>query len=368
VQTTSSSFRHKLPIKSLFGVLALLAFLAFNSASPANRTVANIVPQRAVLDFDGDNKTDYVVVRTVSGTYTWYLQRSLLGFAASSWGAPGDELVPADYDGDLKWDLATWRPGLPAVFYVFRSMTSTLQVIPFGTSGDDPRLTQDFDGDGKADPAVTRRVSGNITWYIQRSLLGFTSVTFGNSNTDAAIRGDFDGDGKADVAVYRFSGSQANTFFVLRSSDGLLQAATFGIFNGDYILPADFDGDGKTDYAVWRGFGFTPNGTWYWLRSSDSGFRALTFGTGNLDRPTPGDYDGDGTSDQAVWRPDSPSVFYVNRSSLGFAAFSFGTSSDIVPAFTLQVATESASCLIPSAPCLLSSQCCSGVCSFNICQ
>lgn len=30
-------------------------------------TITSALPQRAVLDFDGDNKTDYAVVRIVSG-------------------------------------------------------------------------------------------------------------------------------------------------------------------------------------------------------------------------------------------------------------------------------------------------------------
>jgi hypothetical protein len=132
----------------------------------------------------------------------------------------------------------------------------------------------------------------------QRSSLGLTSVTFGLSATDIPIRGDFDGDGKADVAVYRMeTGHPANTYFILRSSDGAVQSRTFGNILTDYIVPADFDGDGKTDYAVWRGRGIGTSGTWYWEQSSDGAARALTFGN-STDLPVMGDYDGDGKTDQ----------------------------------------------------------------------
>ena len=301
----------------------------------STNTARPSLAQKPPLDFDGDNKTDYAVVRDVAGTLNWYIQRSTAGFLGQAWGAvAADVLVPADYDGDSKWDIAVYRFG---TFYILRSLTGTLQVVPFGAFGDDARITQDFDGDGLADPSVTRNVGGTLTWYILRSALGFTAVTFGTAATDFGIRGDWDGDGKADVAVYRQNfGSPANTFFVLRSSDSGVQAATFGNFLVDYILPADFDGDGKTDYAVYR-FGVAGPGTWYWLRSSDGGFRALDFGIGNVDRPVPGDYDGDGKTDQAVWRSPAPSTFYVNRSMLGFVGFGFGLSGDMPPAFTLQV-------------------------------
>lgn len=295
--------------------------------------IASAVPQKAVLDFDGDNKTDYALVRNASNSWNWYIQRSMAGFIGQAWGTNTDALVPGDYDGDGKWDIAVWRPGPSAVFYILQSQTNTLRADSFGTAGDDPRYTQDFDGDGKADLTVTRAFGGgNITWYIQRSQLGFTVVTFGNINTDGPIRGDFDGDGKADVAVYRIGGTVARTFYVLRSTDGGIQSQTFGDYNTDYILPGDFDGDGKTDYAVYRR---SPQ-AWYWLNSSDGSLGAVTFGLFS-DYPVPGDYDGDGKTDQAVWRNTSPPTFYVNRSTLGFVAFTFGAIDDDPPATTLQV-------------------------------
>ncbi|MEO6390749.1 MAG: VCBS repeat-containing protein [Pyrinomonadaceae bacterium] len=291
--------------------------------------------QPAVMDFDGDGKTDYVVARTTGNNITWYLQRSALGFAGVPWGSAGDKCVPADYDGDHKWDIAVWRPGAQSVFYILQSLTNTLLSVPFGITGDDPLISQDFDGDGKADPAVVRSNGAALTWYILRSSLGFTAINFGLSANDATTRGDFDGDGKADVAVYRTgAGSPTNTYFVLRSSNGQVQAQNWGEWTADYLMPADFDGDGKTDYAVFR-FNGAVLGAWYWLDSATGTFHQLNFGAPG-DVPAPGDYDGDGKSDQAVWRTGAPGTFYVNRSLLGFTAVPFGTMGDRVVGFDLQ--------------------------------
>ncbi|MBV9959193.1 MAG: VCBS repeat-containing protein [Acidobacteria bacterium] len=298
-------------------------FLCFSNATA--------VPQRAVFDFDGDNRTDYAVVRSASNTWNWYLQQSSAGFKSQPWGLSGtDFLVPGDYDGDMKWDIAVWRQG---TFYILQSSNEALRAVPFGQAGDDPKVTQDFDGDGKADPAVTRNVGGTLTWYVQRSLLGFMAVTFGNATTDFGTRGDFDGDGKADVAVFRKTTSTpAQTYYVLRSSDGGLQVQTFAIFSGNAVFPADFDGDGKTDYAIW----LNTNAGWYWVNSSDNSFHVLAFGLAFADVAVPGDYDGDGKTDHALWR-DSTGIFYVQGSISGFMAVPFGTSGDVPAANNLQV-------------------------------
>lgn len=67
----------------------------------------------AVYDFDGDGKTDPVVIRGEGNQLIWYILNSSLGFSAVSWGANVSEFedrqIPADYDGDGKTDVAIWR-------------------------------------------------------------------------------------------------------------------------------------------------------------------------------------------------------------------------------------------------------------------
>jgi hypothetical protein len=84
---------------------------------------------------------------------------------------------------------------------------------------------------------------------------------------------------------------------------------------------ADFDGDGKTDLSVFR----PSEGNWF-LNRSTAGFTAVSFGTAG-DRLTPGDYDGDGKTDVAVYR--SGVWFILNSSTSTFSGIGWGLASDL---------------------------------------
>jgi hypothetical protein len=56
-------------------------------------------------DFDGDSRTDYAVFRPSDGI--WYIFNSrTASLSAYQFGEPTDALIPADYDGDGKADVA----------------------------------------------------------------------------------------------------------------------------------------------------------------------------------------------------------------------------------------------------------------------
>jgi hypothetical protein len=316
------------PMKSLTLILTLALLLCIAGSAQAG----------SVLDFDGDGRTDYAVVRNQSDQLFWYIQQSTLGFRALQFGIVGDRAVPADYDGDNKWDIAVWRPGIPSYFYILRSQTNSFQAIAWGSEEDDPYQTQDFDGDGLADPTIVRvnPADGMYTWYTLGSVMGSRATLFGEGD-DLNLRGDFDGDGKADIAIYT-QRMAFDCFVILYSSNNSVNYVFFGSRATDVAVPADFDFDGKTDVAVWRGSTTAADaGTWYWRRSSDGGFQSYVFGLNlNVDLPVPGNYSGPGATNMAVWRRGAPSIFHVLQGGQNFSQMPFGNNGDTVLAYTLQ--------------------------------
>ncbi len=69
-------------------------------------------------------------------------------------GLAGDIVVPGDYDGDNRADIAVYRPGTAATnnsfFFVLRSSDNTVQSVQFGLFGDEP-VARDYNGDGRTD-------------------------------------------------------------------------------------------------------------------------------------------------------------------------------------------------------------------------
>jgi hypothetical protein len=68
----------------------------------------------------------------------WYVKQSSTGSTVSTqYGAAGDKLVPNDYDGDAKVDIAVWRPST-GVWWILQSATSSTRTETWGTNGDIP--------------------------------------------------------------------------------------------------------------------------------------------------------------------------------------------------------------------------------------
>lgn len=278
-----------------------------------------------VVDFDGNGRTDYAVARLVGGPQIrWFYSLNPGGMTVSQdWGLELDEFVPEDYDGDSKTDIAVWRPGSPAVFYILNSQTSTVRVEAFGQTDDDPSVVGDYNNDGMADLAVYRSGTPS-TWHYRTSPNGpLNSVAWGTIG-DFPAPGDYNGDGSNDFVIQRNNGNGQGDFWRLFSGGGI-DVVTWGLPT-DLVVPGDYDGDGKTDISVVRRVAGGPL-QWYVLQSGGGGALQANWGTTATDRPAQGDYDGDGKTDLTIWR--SSGVFWVfNSATSSVSAVNWGTTGD----------------------------------------
>ena len=209
------------------------------------------------VDFDGDGKTDYGIIRRSGALspWTWWINNSSNGAISTfNFGmSPNDIPQPLDFDGDGKDDIAMWRnspqAGQSSAYYIIQSSTNTIRIIAFGQHGDIP-VTADYDGDGKEDPAVwraqraPRKASDQATWYYLGSLNNpnnnITYVPWGmrygtqSDQVDEPYPGDFDGDGKADFRLQRRADISVAlpipvVFITLLTSNGNISYDYFGI-------------------------------------------------------------------------------------------------------------------------------------------
>lgn len=297
---------------------------------------APAIPRSRVLDFNGDNKTDFAIARsaTPSSPTQWWISDSGGGTTTLPWGigvgfaGGGDTATPVDFDGDGKADIAIWRPGPSggAGFYILQSSNATLRTELFGQTGDDATVVGDYDGDAKADPA-TYRAAAQSFFYYRGSLSNpggaVTFIPWGTTG-DIAIPGDYDGDGKADPAVARNSGGQM-THYRNRSTAGF-EAIQFGL-STDRFLTGDVDADGRADIVAVRTN--LPGLDWYTLRSSRNVLTFQRYGNAATDVPLVGDYDGDGKTDVAIWRNGStPTPFFIQNTFSSPKGFLWGQAAD----------------------------------------
>ena len=293
----------------------------------------------AILDYNGDGKTDFVVVRNTGGgpggqISFLYKLNGTSSFQGKFWGLATDFFLDGNWDGDLNDDIAVWRPGSAgtAAFYVLRSTDNTALVDFFGQSGDEPTVVDDYNGDGRTDFAVYRAgatAGAPSTWFWRSATTPGGAVNYvpWGQNGDFPAPGDYDGDGKADYVIQRNNGGGQARFWMSQTTAGF-NSIVFGTPT-DVIVPGDYDGDGKTDIATVRGISGQIN--WFWHPSGGGADQQVVFGLSASDFPTQGDYDGDGKTDVAIWRPDADPAncnFWTRSNAGAVTVVEFGQNGD----------------------------------------
>ena len=138
----------------------------------------------------------------------------------------------ADFDGDGKQDFSVFRidsVANEATLYILQSGDGSAKItrLPYPFTGVVPG---DYDGDGKTDIATIKRSINDLVWTITTSSDGVTRDIRAGIGGDIPVQGDYNGDGKTQIAVYRKTGTgsaDTGTFWV-RREDGSYSVTLWG--------------------------------------------------------------------------------------------------------------------------------------------
>jgi hypothetical protein len=210
--------------------------------------------------------------------------------------------------------------GISAGGYNFSDVSYQGAVIGIEPSSR-PCMAADFDGDVKTDIAIYR----GSAWYIKPSSGAATyAVNWGGDASDIPVPGDYDGEKKVDIAVYR----KSNGVWYIRPSSGTTPyAVSWGGDASDIPVPGNYVGDVKTDIAIYR----KSSGVWFIVPSTGVAPYAVSWGGDASDIPVPGNYDADTKTDIAVYRKSNGLWFVVPSTGAAPYAESWGGMASDVP-------------------------------------
>jgi len=289
------------------------------------------------FDFYGSGRTSFATANESGDNIVWRLRNNGgNGENTVLWGLSASDIpTPGYFDADNIADIAVWRSGAPAYYFIRRSGPSappnSMLSIQWGTNGDFPTREADYDGDGRDDPTVVRRVNNRWNWYFLRSsnnTLGAIVFGIGDESLfeDIPLPGaDYTGDGRAEIGVIRPNLFGGDSYIIGDSNTGAVALVRqWGEVFTDVYVTGDYVGDNRADFAVWRGITSplgTGNGFWYIQENGGNNRVIVQFGIPSSqdqinDIPVCGDYNGDGKSDIAVYRYTNNTFYWLNSPSL----------------------------------------------------
>ncbi len=221
-------------------------------------------------DYDGDKITDFAFFHIDTGQWIIYKSTNPTIAEKSFFGSLGDVPVPVDFDGDLTYEQAVWRPTAGLWFKTVRDPSGNMRPLLFeiGNYQDSP-TSADFDGDGKSDLTVWRPDDGK--WYIFTSSKGYkldrSKVIVHGKDWDITVPADYNGDKITDLAFWR---AEDKTWYIKYSlmddeqqivnsdqetakqvSYSDVKRIQFGEV-GDIPAALDTNGDGSPELVMWN--------------------------------------------------------------------------------------------------------------------
>ncbi len=265
-------------------------------------------------DYNRDNTTEFTFARVDSSGFKTTFFNILSNGSVSSTvvNAPGDAVVPGDFNGDGQTQAAVvyvnglLSPSTNLEWHI--SNPNGIEIVEaFGQNGDTP-IVGDFDCDGKDDKAVVRDGTF-LTWFIDTSSpsFGVVSKTFGLSG-DKPYTADLDGDGCDELIVSRDNSGQITWYSqsFLTDSAFVFDQVDWGLSGDNLLTPNDMDGDGKADYIVARAN--AAGGVDTFIKRSAADDIAVPFGL-TCDTVLSGTFSGAGLGELAVYRRSSGMIF-----------------------------------------------------------
>jgi hypothetical protein len=300
-----------------------IAFLRGNGQASFNTAVMTSVGTQPVyavaFDFNSDSNLDLATANRGSSNVSVLLGNGNGTFAAAvnyPVGTNPKHISLADVNGDGRADILTANSGSANVSILPGNADGTFGLGNSVTVGNSAYSTAvaDYNNDGLLDIATANRGSASNSISINMGTGSGTfgqpsHITYGMHEPVWVLARDVNFDSRPDLIVAHRLSNQLNV--LVNSCEA---------FNFTRRVHLDFDGDGRSDQAVYR----SSEGNWYINRSS-FGFQARSWGLSS-DIPTPADFDGDQIADIAVWRPApaTQAAFYILKSStntVGIEAF-----------------------------------------------